>query len=203
MQHLASILLVLSAIISSIAISLPIWASKDGKKSALFKGGDSITGNMSVGLFGGCASIDSAPAKGAPKSDTAQHVTLCGEYSKNGIGDQKTLQSPKDIIISQVFAVAGAILALGGAALCMTGHKTGSKIAGGLALACMVVVLVVFPLVSLNDVNKKIDRINTGSLHSHDMNLSVSWYMQLVAALLAVGGLVSCYMKGGKKSKRK
>ena len=37
MQHLASILLVLAALVSSIAISLPIWASHDDKKSGDYR----------------------------------------------------------------------------------------------------------------------------------------------------------------------
>ena len=51
MQHLASILLVLAALISSIAISLPIWASHDGKKLSVGKTGGTVTRYMKVSVY--------------------------------------------------------------------------------------------------------------------------------------------------------
>ena len=199
MQHLASILLVLAAIVSSIAISLPIWASHDGKQKTV--GGDSIQGHDSMGLFGGCVSLNVDPKKG-DKSD----YVLCGQYAKDGASlpgapnTMKVLKTPKDMVVSQVLAIVGAVLALGGAVLCMSGHRMGSKIASVLALGCMIALLVVFPVVTLDDENKMMK--STGG---HKLNLSVSYWMQLAAAILVLGGLVSCIMggkKGGKKRRK-
>ncbi len=190
MQHLASILLVLAAIVSSIAISLPIWASHDGDKKKL---GTSATvqGRESIGLFGACASANIDPEKGDDKAN----LVLCGQYMKDGL-----LKTPKDMVVSQVLAIVGAVLALGGAVLCMTGRRMGSKIASVLALGCMIALLVVFPVVSLDDENKMMMKNNGAKL-----NLSVSYWMQLAAAILVLGGLASCFMgdkKGGKKRRK-
>ena len=104
------------------------------------------------------------------------------------------------MVVSQVLAIVGAVLALGGAVLCMTGRRMGSKIASVLALGCMIALLVVFPVVSLDDENKHIK-----SLDGPKLNLSVSYWMQLAAAILVLGGLLSCFMggkKGGKKRRK-
>ena len=191
MQHLASILLVLAALVSSIAISLPIWASHDGDKKKL---GTSATvqGRESIGLFGACASANIDPEKGDDKTN----LVLCGQYMKK----DGPLKTPKDMVVSQVLAIVGAVLALGSAVLCMTGRRMGSKIASVLALGCMIAVLVVFPVVSLDDENKMMKNKNAAKL-----NLSVSYWMQLAAAILVLGGLVSCFMgdkKGGKKRRK-
>jgi len=192
MQHLASILLVLAALVSSIAISLPIWASHDDKKS-----GDSQT-HESIGLFGACASM-----KTDPKGGDESNIVMCGQYMKDGMSvgpSQTVLKTPKDMVASQVLAIVGAVLALGGAVLCMTGHRMGSKIASVLALGCMIALLVVFPVVSLDDENKM-----QNARKGPKLNLSVSYWMQLAAAILVLGGLVSCIMggkKGGKKRRK-
>ena len=189
MQHLASILLVLAAIVSSIAISLPIWASHDDKKLSN-KSIGTLQKRESIGLFGACTSANIDSVKG----DKA-NLVLCGQYTKD-----KPLKTPKDMVVSQVLAIVGAVLALGGAVLCMTGRRMGSKIASVLALGCMIAVLVVFPVVSLDDENKMLK--NEGDAK---MNLSVSYWMQLAAAILVLGGLVSCFMggkKGGKKRRK-
>ena len=192
MQHLASILLVLAALVSSIAISLPIWASHDDKKS-----GDSQT-HESIGLFGACASMKTDPKKG-----DESNIVMCGQYMKDGMNvgpSQTVLKTPKDMVASQVLAIVGAVLALGGAVLCMTGHRMGSKIASVLALGCMIALLVVFPVVSLDDENKM-----QNARKGPKLNLSVSYWMQLAAAILVLGGLVSCIMggkKGGKKRRK-
>lgn len=193
MQHLASILLVLAALVSSIAISLPIWASHDDKKS-----GDSQT-HESIGLFGACASMKTDPKKG-----DESNLVMCGQYMKDGmsVGSSPTtvLKTPKDMVVSQVLAIVGAVLALGGGVLCMSGRRTGSKITSVLALGCMIALLVVFPVVSLDDENK-MQKVRNGP----KLNLSVSYWMQLAAAILVLGGLVSCFMggkKGGKKRRK-
>jgi len=198
MQHLASILLVLAAIVSSIAISLPIWASHDDKKQTDKSGGTSQT-HQSIGLFGACASTKTDPKKG-----DESNIVMCGQYMKDGmspLGAKTTvLKTPKDMVASQVLAIVGAVLALGGGVLCMSGRRMGSKIAGVLALGCMIAVLVVFPVVSLDDENK-MQKTRGGP----KMNLSVSYWMQLAAAILVLGGLVSCFMggkKGGKKRRK-
>lgn len=188
MQHLASILLVLAAIVSSIAISLPIWASHDGDKKKLVS--TTVQGRESIGLFGACTSANIDPENG----DKA-NLVLCGQYMKDGL-----LKTPKDMVVSQVLAIVGAVLALGAAVLCMSGRRMGSKIAGVLGLGCMIAVLVVFPVVSLDDENKMMMKNNGAKL-----NLSVSYWMQLAAAILVLGGLVSCFMgdkKGGKKRRK-
>ena len=190
MQHLASILLVLAAIVSSIAISLPIWASHDGDKKKLELVSATVQGRESIGLFGACASANIDPEKG----DKA-NLVLCGQYTKDGL-----LKTPKDMVVSQVLAIVGAVLALGGAVLCMTGRRMGSKIASVLALGCMIALLVVFPVVSLDDENKMMKNKDGAKL-----NLSVSYWMQLAAAILVLGGLLSCFMgdkKGGKKRRK-
>ena len=199
MQHLASILLVLAALVSSIAISLPIWASHDDKKQTDKSGGTSQT-HQSIGLFGACTSMKTDPKKG-----DESNIVMCGQYMKDGmspLGEKTTvLKTPKDMVASQVLAIVGAVLALGAAVLCMSGRRMGSKIAGVLALGCMIAVLVVFPVVSLDDENK-MQKTRGGP----KMNLSVSYWMQLAAAILVLGGLVSCFMggkKGGKKSGKK
>jgi len=186
MQHLASILLVLAALISSIAITLPIWASHDDKKS-----GDSQT-HESMGLFGGCVSLNIDPKKG-DKSD----YVLCGQYVKDG-ARLPGLKTPKDMVVSQVLAIVGAVLALGGAVLCMTGRRMGSKIVSVPALGCMIALLVVFPVVSLDDENK-----NIKSTGGPKLKLSVSYWMQLAAAILVLGGLVFMGGKKGGKKRRK
>jgi len=191
MQHLASILLVLAAIVSSIAISLPIWASHDDKKQTDKKSGDTTQTHQSIGLFGACTSTATDPKKG-----DETNIVMCGQYTKNG-----PLKTPKDMVVSQVLAIVGAVLALGGAVLCMTGRRMGSKIASVLALGCMIALLVVFPVVSLDDENKMILKNKGGA----KLNLSVSYWMQLAAAILVLGGLVSCFMgdnKGGKKRRK-
>lgn len=190
MQHLASILLVLAAIVSSIAISLPIWASHDDKKQTDKKSGDTTQTHQSIGLFGACTSTVTDPKKG-----DETNIVMCGQYVKDGV-----LKTPKDMVVSQVLAIVGAVLALGGAVLCMTGRRMGSKIASVLALGCMIALLVVFPVVSLDDENKHIK-----SLDGPKLNLSVSYWMQLAAAILVLGGLLSCFMggkKGGKKRRK-
>jgi hypothetical protein len=200
MQHLASILLVLAALVSSIAISLPIWASHDDKKQTDKSSGGTSQTHQSIGLFGACASMKTDPKKG-----DESNIVMCGQYMKDGmkvLSEPSTvLKTPKDMVVSQVLAIVGAVLALGGGVLCMSGRRTGSKIAGVLALGCMIAVLVVFPVVSLDDENK-MQKTRGGP----KMNLSVSYWMQLAAAILVLGGLVSCFMggkKGGKKSGKK
>jgi len=199
MQHLASILLVLAAIVSSIAISLPIWASHDNKKQTDKKSGGTSQTHQSIGLFGACASTVTDPKKG-----DETNIVMCGQYMKDGmkvLSEPSTvLKTPKDMVASQVLAIVGAVLALGAAVLCMSGRRMGSKIAGVLALGCMIAVLVVFPVVSLDDENK-MQKTRGGP----KMNLSVSYWMQLAAAILVLGGLVSCFMgdkKGGKKRRK-
>lgn len=198
MQHLASILLVLAALVSSIAISLPIWASHDNKKKTDSSGDTSQT-HQSIGLFGACASNVMDPKKG-----DETNIVMCGQYMKDGmkvLANQTTvLKTPKDMVVSQVLAIVGAVLALGAAVLCMSGRRTGSKITGVLALGCMIAVLVVFPVVSLDDENK-MQKARKGP----KLDLSVSYWMQLAAAILVLGGLVSCFMgdkKGGKKRRK-
>jgi len=198
MQHLASILLVLAAIVSSIAISLPIWASHDNKKQTDSSGDTSQT-HQSIGLFGACASMKTDPKKG-----DESNIVMCGQYMKDGMkvlaSPTTVLKTPKDMVVSQVLAIVGAVLALGAAVLCMSGRRTGSKITGVLALGCMIAVLVVFPVVSLDDENKMQKDRNGPKL-----DLSVSYWMQLAAAILVLGGLVSCFMggkKGGKKRRK-
>ena len=140
MQHLASILLVLAALVSSIAISLPIWASHDNKKQT-DSSGDSQT-HQSIGLFGACASMKTDPKKG-----DESNLVMCGQYMKDGMSvgasPSTYLKTPKDMVVSQVLAIVGAVLALGGGVLCMSGRRTGSKITGVLALGCRIAVLVV------------------------------------------------------------
>ena len=158
--------------------------------------GDSQT-HESIGLFGACASMKTDPKKG-----DESNLVLCGQYMKDGmsIGPTTVLKTPKDMVVSQVLAIVGAVLALGGAVLCMTGRRTGSKITSVLALGCMIALLVIFPVVSLDDENKMLNNKDGAKL-----NLSVSYWMQLAAAILVLGGLVSCFMggkKGGKKRRK-
>ena len=58
---------------------------------------------------------------------------------------------------------------------------------------CMITVLIVYPVVSLADMNKN---MNVGSL---TQKLDVSYYLEVGAAVLAIGALVTCHFMKHKK----
>ena len=96
-MHISTILLVISVILSGVAIGLPLWS------------GAKLDDNSSIssGLWSYCASDN--PGENQKVS--------CQAWSKDN-------KAPKDLIVSQITAVAGAALALIALALCAMNHKT-------------------------------------------------------------------------------
>lgn len=165
-MHISTILLVISVILSGVAIGLPLWS------------GAKLDDNSSIssGLWSYCAS--DIPGENQKVS--------CQAWSKDN-------KAPKDLIVSQITAVAGAALALIALALCAMNHKTAGKMSALVAVLCMITVLIVYPVVSLADMNKN---MNVGSL---TQKLDVSYYLEVGAAVLAIGALVTCHFMKHKK----
>ena len=190
MKHLPSILLVLAAILSSIAIGLPIWASHDFKKQG------EIQEHVSSGLWSNCVSGDYTPKKGS-KNDEVQKGVACLNFTKKGVLDTTLGKAPKDILVCQILSIVGAVLAFGAGVVCFNGRKTMSKFMAIISLLCIITVLVIYPLVTLKDINDDNQKKNAKSL-----NVSVSYYIELAAGVLVLGGLVSCYFIKSKSKRR-
>ena len=167
-MHISTILLVISVILSGVAVGLPLWS------------GVKLPANMgkaSSGLWSLCQ--QGQPGGGKKPS--------CQAWSKDN-------KAPKDLIVSQITAVAGAALALLALALCAMNHKTAGKVSALVAVLCMITVLIVYPVVSLPDLNKK-----SGGLPGTNSELDVSYYLEVGAAVLAIGALVTCHFMKHKK----
>ena len=166
-MHISTILLVISVILSGVAVGLPLWSS--------VKFPDNM-GKVSSGLWSFCR--QGQPGEGKKPS--------CQAWSKDN-------KAPKDLIVSQITAVAGAALALIALALCAMNHKTAGKVSALVAVLCMITVLIVYPVVSLPDLNKNSSGFDTNS------ELDVSYYLEVGAAVLAIGALVTCHFMKHKK----
>jgi len=167
-MHISTILLVISVILSGVAVGLPLWS---GVKLP------ANMGKVSSGLWSLCQ--QGQPGGGKNPS--------CQAWSKDD-------KAPKDLIVSQITAVAGAALALIALALCAMNHKTAGKVSALVAVLCMITVLIVYPVVSLPDLNKK-----SGGLPDTNSELDVSYYLEVGAAVLAIGALVTCHFMKHKK----
>jgi len=168
-MHISTILLVISVILSGVAVGLPLWS---GVKLPPGEG------KVSSGLWSLCQ--QNTPGGGKNPS--------CQAWSKDN-------KAPKDLIVSQITAVAGAALALIALALCAMNHKTAGKVSALVAVLCMITVLIVYPVVSLPDLNK----IASGGLPGTNSELDVSYYLEVGAAVLAIGALVTCHFMKHKK----
>ena len=187
MKHLSTILLVLSAIISTIAIGVPIWSSRDcgAGECGLPKDGPDSNGHLhfSSGLWSGCFSATQGTSDG-------QVVTACTNFTTKEVP-----KPPKDIIVSQVLTISGSILLFGAALLCAMGKKKSSRIVAIVALVALVTVLVFYPVVSLPDINDQLRKAGApGNVVDLSLHLSVSYIVEAIAVAVGVGGVLSCFL---------
>ena len=182
MKHLSTILLVLSAIISTIAIGVPIWSSRDcgpGECGLPKDASSSEHLHFSSGLWSGCLSN---------KADD-QVVTMCTNFTTKEVP-----KTPKDIIVSQVLTISGSILLFGAALLCAMGKKKSSRIVALVALVALVTVLVFYPVVSLPDINDQLRKGVPSAVGDLSLHLSVSYIVEAIAVAVGVGGVLSCFL---------
>jgi hypothetical protein len=156
-KNLPTILLLLATILSSVAIALPLW-SKITEKIV------TVTDTGSYGLWSKCIEISGSP-------------NTCTNYNSD------TNKGPKAILVSQILSIVGAVFAAIAALLCIRGNKNYSALFALMSLLCMITTLVVYPVVSLKDLNKGCDKDNC-------LSLDVSYGLQAGATALTLLGFV-------------
>lgn len=122
---------------------------------------------------------------------------LWSTCSKEPINPNNTIccsdfnKEPKAILVSQMLSIMGVVFAAISALLCIRGDKNYSALFALMSLLCMITPLVVYPAVSLDD-------INAGCVYENDMNmnydncsnLDVSYGLQASATALTLLGFI-------------
>lgn len=138
-KNLPTILLLLATILSSIAISLPLW-SKTKKE---------LGGSMFSGLWSEC--------KLTTATNSPEQV-CCVNFEK------KMDPPPKSILVSQILSIVGVGFAAIAAFSFVRGNKKFSVLCALISLLCMISTLIVYPVVSLKDINKNCAKDNCSYL---------------------------------------
>ena len=157
-KNLPTILLLLATILSSVAISLPLWS-----KTKTNLGGSTFSGLWSV--------CDLRTSTNSPEQ------VCCSNF------DKKMLPLPKSILVSQILSIVGAVFAAIAAFLFVRGDKNYSALFAFLSLLCMIATLIVYPVVSLKDINKNCVKDNCSKL-------DLSYGLQASATALVLFGFV-------------
>jgi hypothetical protein len=157
-KNLPTILLLLATILSSVAIALPLW-SKTKKE---------LGGSVFSGLWSACELTTAT-------NNTEQ--VCCVNFEK------KMDPPPKAILVSQIVSIVGAVFAAIAALLFVRGNKNYSALFAFISLLCMITTLVVYPVVSLKDLNKSCDQDGCFSLDA-------SYGLQAGATALTLLGFV-------------
>ncbi len=159
-KNLPTILLLLATILSSVAIALPLWSKTK-----------ELGGSKFSGLWSKCDStsviLDSPDG------------AFCANFEKNFAG----YTPPKAILVSQIVSIVGAVFAAIAALLFVRGNKNYSALFAFISLLCMITTLIVYPVVSLKDLNKGCDKDNC-------LSLDVSYGLQAGATALTLLGFV-------------
>ena len=181
MEHLLSLILGISLVLSVISIMLPQWINWTTSKAA---GNDeNQPEKIEYGLWGVCL------------TPIQSYDRCCTNYSSYP-GDKQPIV-PKDTIITQIGSICGSVAILAAILLCLLGDRKASKLSMGLGLIAILVVLFVYPLVSLRDRNKQQE-----ALDSNKASLGVSYWLQVSSAGVLLSALVLSIVMKGKKGKK-
>ncbi|HIB76446.1 MAG TPA: hypothetical protein EYO58_02260 [Flavobacteriales bacterium] len=175
MEHLPSLILGISLVLSIISVILPQWINISGKI-------ETRHAKIDLGLWEACLSTEQDSNR------------CCSNYSPYSDGKQP---QPKDTIITQIGSICGSVAIIAAILLCLRGDRKASKLSMGLGLIAMLVVLIVYPLISLNDADKQ-----QYALDSNKTSLGVSYWLQVISAVFLLLVLVLSIVKKGKKGKK-